>query len=139
MPTSNLSKDEVHKAVNAVRKARSPTEWAPISTKQANSLKERPVRGPIWASRTTFSSDGCGDVLRVVNDAILNLAFDPGHDNYKISALADVDVEWIGYRSGVGTKAIEPKGLSEADKYKYLIREVRNPRVILYLFGGNLQ
>ena len=140
MPSSSTpSKPEILAAVNAVRKARLALEWEPISIKQAKSIKPRPVRGPIWSSHTTFSPEGCQDILRIVNDAAHDLAFDTGHHDFTPPSLAEVHAEWIGRREGVGATELEPPDLSEKDKYERLMQEVGSPLVILYLFGGNLQ
>ncbi len=139
MPPSTPSQPEILAAVNAVRTARLNLEWEPISIKQAKSIKRRPVRGPIWSSRTTFPVEGCADILRIVSDAIHDLAFDNGHHDFTPPTLADVNADWIGHRSGVGATEPEPPGLSEGEKYEHLMQEARSPLVIFYLFGGNLQ
>lgn len=54
---------------------------------------------------------------------------------YDIPELKDVEGEWVGYRANVDPKAPLPD-VSEAEKYKLMMKEVKEDVTVLYLHGG---
>ena len=155
----NPSKSEILKSVQKVRKSRLQHMWKPFSVRQALTTKDKPVRGPIWVSRTEFRIDSIedqddekgnnnthsdnddNDIAQVVADAIRDLAFDDNgrHENYSMPAVKSVPVEWVGWRANVWSSSDPEPSLSERDKYDNLMKEVSRPLTTLYVFGGNFR
>ena len=131
------SRPEIANAVAEVRKTRSRLSWDTISVRQSRSTKDKEVRGPLWVSRVTFPAAGDEHLLRLISDCIGSLGDGgSGHENYALRPVVQVSAEWVGWRSGVSAKEVEP-AVSEEQKYKYLMKDVSSSVTVFYLFGGN--
>jgi acetyl esterase/lipase len=106
----------------------------PISETQASSLRDSGVKGTKWISRYKIPRPAEEDAREQVFAAIE--ALKEGNEDYTKPTLEDVEVEWTGYRNGVGLSAPEPAGMTEKEKYQKMMDEVTSDVVILYLHGG---
>lgn len=104
-----------------------------IGVSQKKSMRSRPLKGPLWISNATFPPPPENDVVDAVVRAIEEL--DSGDETYEVPAAVPVEVEWTGYRSGVGKDEPLPD-ISEEEKYRELLKEAPADMVILYFHGG---
>ena len=58
-----------------------------------------------------------------------------GGETYTLPEIKAVEAEWTGYRAGVDADAPE-LNISEGEKYKHLMKEVKSDVTILYFHGG---
>ena len=136
-PRSSTTRAQIAATVSDFRKARLGTMRDSISQRQRSSAKVRKVQGPLWVSPVQYSAAGDNNVLRLLRDTTGSLGDEEAnHQNYIIPALAEVNCEWVGWRSNASANEPEPQ-LSEELKYKALMEDVSSPLTILYLFGGN--
>ncbi|KAJ5683794.1 uncharacterized protein N7477_000139 [Penicillium maclennaniae] len=86
----------------------------------------------MWVSKVTLPEPEFD-----VRDAILRAIDDlkTGDETFDVPAIAPVEAEWTGYRSGVGKNTPQPD-LTEAEKYAELRKESPSDMTILYLHGG---
>lgn len=110
---------------------------------QEISAADRPAIGPIWASRISFPAPKSDALLEIVKKAIVDLGDGDSVEMMKdISTgctLADVKVEWSGYRSGVGgpkDNNWDEPNISDKEKYKGMMGDARGKTTILYVHGG---
>ena len=133
--------------------------WKPFSVRQALTTKDKPVRGPIWVSRTEFriksievqdeekgendkhTNNDDNDIAQIVAHAIKDLGFEDNgqHENYSIPAVKSVPVEWVGWRANVSSSSDPEPSLPEREKYDNLMKEISRPLTTLYIFGGNFR
>lgn len=115
----------------------------PISKVQAGTIREPGKKGKTWIADATIpkpphedEDEGSG-VRNAVFKAIEDMAPNKETLTYTKPELADVEVEWTGYRPDAGKDEPLPD-LSEEEKYKRLMAEpCRTSDVtILYLHGG---
>ena len=105
---------------------------------QRESSRNTPARGGVWISRMTFRAPedtGLREALYRVCERLKS-----PHQSFTPPCqvpLNDVGVEFIGRRSGVEDKAMEPD-VSEQEKLKALESECTSDRTILYIHGGGL-
>lgn len=108
--------------------------YAPVSIQQAISAADSPATGPVWASRTTFPAPKDNALLTAVMEAIIDLG-DGSSTDLISPSLADVKVQWSGYRVGAKQNDTEPD-ISEKEKYRGLMKDTRSETTILYVHGG---
>ncbi|KAM0189880.1 hypothetical protein ACHAPC_002982 [Botrytis cinerea] len=135
-----MASDEDKKAVEKLmswtqkfRKDKNHLFYAPISQQQAITTADQPANGPVWASRTILPAPEDDSIITAITEAIYDL--DDGSCTDLVATLADVQVQWSGFRSGVGKREKEPN-ISERDKYKGLMKDTRSKTTILYVHGG---
>lgn len=109
--------------------------YAPVSIQQAVSTADRPTKGPIWASRTTFPRPKDDAILTAVLKAIADLGGSSTAELRLPTSLADVKVQWSGYRAGAKKSDQEPE-ISEREKYKGLMEDTKSKTTIIYVHGG---
>lgn len=113
--------------------SKAPFYYASITEQQARMAIDRPARGQIWASRTVIPQPPEADVLQIVLDAIRQLG--SGIEEIKDPSLANVKVQWSGFRPGAGEKEPEPR-ISESAKYRSLLKDSTSDVTIVYFHGG---
>jgi hypothetical protein len=104
----------------------------PLAKAQEDSKRDPGIKGPMWVSKITLPEpefDVRDAILRAIDD------LNTGDETFDVPAIAAVEAEWTGYRSGVGKQAPQP-ALSEAEKYAELRRESPSDMTILYFHGG---
>lgn len=104
----------------------------PVAKIQKNSLRDPGIKGPMWVSKVVLPRpefDVRDAVLRAIED------LKTGDETFDVPAIAAVEAEWTGYRSGVGKRTPQPD-LSEAEKYRELRKESPSDMTILYFHGG---
>ncbi|KAJ5287620.1 hypothetical protein N7478_003306 [Penicillium angulare] len=99
---------------------------------QKGSMRDPGIRGPMWISKVTLPQPEF-DVRDAVLRAIEELG--NGQETFHTPAVAAVEAEWTGYRSGVDKKAPQPD-ISEEEKYHRLRKEITSDITILYFHGG---
>lgn len=104
----------------------------PLTKVQKDSMRDPGIKGPMWVSKVTLPEPEFD-----VRDAILSAIDDlkTGDETFDVPAIAPVEAEWTGYRSGVGKNTPQPD-LSEAEKYAELRKESPSDMTILYFHGG---
>ena len=104
----------------------------PLTKAQNDSMRDPGIKGPMWVSKVTLPEPEFD-----VRDAILRAIDDlkTGDETFDVPAIAPVEAEWTGYRSGVGKNTPQPD-LSEAEKYAELRKESPSDMTILYFHGG---
>ncbi|EEQ83974.1 lipase/esterase [Blastomyces dermatitidis ER-3] len=105
----------------------------PLGKTQRSTLKDPGIKGPMWVSKIKMPKPAESSVLQSLIKAIEH--HKEGHETYDVPQLADVEAEWTGHRSGVNAKAPQPD-VSEAEKYKSMMAEVKEDVTILYFHGG---
>jgi hypothetical protein len=111
-------------AILDFRKAFKSAPWIPISKIQAQSFRERPLKGPILVSKVNITrpNEEEGEALRSrlwevyqsKSEGIENL--DPP------ASCASYDGEWIGVRQDVKDPKAPQPDMSEQEKYKVFSR-----------------
>ncbi|KAJ5888018.1 hypothetical protein N7495_008059 [Penicillium taxi] len=105
---------------------------SPVIKTQQDSMRDPGIKGPMWVSKVTMPHPEF-DVRDAVLQAIEDLK--TGDVTFDIPAIADVEAEWTGYRSGVDKNAPLPD-ISEEQKYHEMRKEVSSDMTILYFHGG---
>lgn len=128
--------EAVKKLMNFTRiynESKSHLFYLPISVQQAATTGDHPAKGQVWASRTTFPAPKDDEIVTVIREAVHELD-DNCKENLKFS-VADVNVQWSGFRSGVGKMEPEPN-IPEREKYNGLMKDVNSKTTIIYVHGG---
>ncbi|KAL9619808.1 MAG: hypothetical protein Q9160_005644 [Pyrenula sp. 1 TL-2023] len=107
--------------------------YSPVSFQQFKTTADRPARGPIWVSRTSFPPVASNDITHALHEAIRDLG--SGGETYEKPIFEDVKVQWTGYRSGAGPTDPEPN-IEEREKYRHLTEDLESDTVIYYIHGG---
>ncbi|TGO49411.1 hypothetical protein BOTNAR_0432g00020 [Botryotinia narcissicola] len=115
------------------RKDKGHLFYTPISQQQAISTADQPANGPVWASRTILPAPKDDSIVTAITEAICDL--DDGSCADLVVTLADVQVQWSGFRFGVGGRDKE-LNMSEKDKYKGLMKDTRSKATIIYAHGS---
>ncbi|PYI08191.1 hypothetical protein BO78DRAFT_395808 [Aspergillus sclerotiicarbonarius CBS 121057] len=108
-------------------------ETTPISASQASTLKDHPLKGPIWVAKFAVPKpidDTSRDLLLALIDELndKNVSYDhPDSQTLKL--------EWVGSRDNVGIDAPQPS-LPERETFQKLNAETKRPLAILYIYGG---
>ncbi|PQE20483.1 hypothetical protein CJF30_00001806 [Rutstroemia sp. NJR-2017a BBW] len=116
------------------RKEKNHLFCASISLQQAATTADQPAKGPIWASRTVLPNPKDNSIISSITEAIYSLSNDPPKEDL-VATLADVKVQWSGFRSGVGKNETEPD-ITEEEKYRGLMKDTKSRTTIIYVHGG---
>jgi len=116
------------------RKEKNHLFYAPISLQQAATTADQPAKGPVWASRTVLPAPKDNSIISSITGAIHSLSDDLYKEDL-VATLADVKVQWSGYRSGVGKNENEPD-ITEEEKYRGLMKDTKSRTTIIYAHGG---
>lgn len=121
-----------------------------ISRLQNFTLRDPGIKGPLWISKVTLPPPAEPDLGEHVRRAVAALGTDaggtaatPGTNGTAtgvaeaVPAAAAVEAEWTGFRSDASSRTKRP-GVSEAEQYTRLMKDVRSDIVVLYLHGGGL-
>ncbi|KAI0026192.1 alpha/beta hydrolase fold-domain-containing protein [Xylariomycetidae sp. FL0641] len=119
----------------------------PVGKMQAMTLLDPGVKGRLWVSTAASAvppPEETGTGTGGVRDALLAAiaALGDGDDVMRTAAgfavpdVVPVEAEWTGHRAGAARDARPPPSLSEAAKYRELLRECAAPTVVLYFHGG---
>lgn len=133
----SLSKNSKHQdvrtevTITAIRKLMSVSK--PLSYSQKLSCRDPGIKGPLWISKVTVPSPPESDTLDLIIAAIKTLG--DGSETFTTPAIAPVEAEWTGYRSGVDKEEPRPS-LPEGEQYTNLMKEATSPVTILYFHGG---
>ncbi|GAB7361987.1 hypothetical protein MBLNU230_g2023t1 [Neophaeotheca triangularis] len=110
---------------------------SPISKTQATTLKDPGIKGKTWVAKATFAAPSHEEegLREAVFGAIDQMK--EGEVNYVKPYLADIEVEWTGYRPNAGKEEGLPD-ISEEDKYTKMLAEPErtSDTVVLYFHGG---
>jgi hypothetical protein len=104
----------------------------PLGKQQKGSLRDPGVKGPMWVSKVVFPKPEIE-----VQDALIGVieGLKGEGETYDIPGLVDVSAEWTGHRDGADGKSTLPD-ISEEEKYKKLMEDVKEDMTILYFHGG---
>ncbi|KAJ4299558.1 hypothetical protein N0V90_004804 [Kalmusia sp. IMI 367209] len=110
----------------------------PISQMQAQSSRDRPAKGRVWISRSSFPAPPDSGLKDALFEVIDRLSM-PDHIIMAPEELAqaDVGVEFIGTRNGASADESEPN-VEEPEKLRLLEKETKSDIIILYMHGGAL-
>ena len=106
----------------------------PITVQQKATCRSDPVKGPLWVSKFSLPSP-TDDTSRNLLLELIDEA-NEHHVRYDRPASAQLDFEWVGYRSNVQKDTPEP-AIGEKEKFDKLTAETKSPLTILYLYGGS--
>ncbi|KAK5987777.1 Acetyl-hydrolase [Cladobotryum mycophilum] len=72
-----------------------------------------------------------------IRDALVEVIESMGQKGVavRMPEIADVEAEWTGYRAAASPKETLPN-ISEAEKYREMMKECRDPTTVLYFHGG---
>jgi acetyl esterase/lipase len=122
--------------VAVVRSLLSPSVPRTITDTQKMVNKDPGIKGRIWVSKVASPVPPETSVRDVLLETIRSLQHAQTKNvPVRTPEMLPVEAEWTGYRDGVGSDAKLP-GLSEAEKYRLMMKEVKKPTTILYLHGG---
>lgn len=128
----------VLRSIMAPKKTKSP----PLSKIQAGTVKEPGVKGKTWIATATIEKPSKEDERegRGLRDAVWKAIDQMKREDvlYTKPELADVEVEWTGFRPSAGKEEKMPEGMGEEEKYKMLMGEHSRTSdiTILYFHGG---
>ncbi|OTB09567.1 hypothetical protein M426DRAFT_316121 [Hypoxylon sp. CI-4A] len=109
-----------------------------ISKSQAMTLRDPGIKGRIWVS-TAASQVPPEQEIRDALLAVIEALGDPKErgsaPTFRIPEIVSVEAEWTGYRAGA-TKDSTLPAVSEEEKYRELMKEVKNATTFLYFHGG---
>ena len=133
----NLAPDEADRKLLALKQQfvdfMAPSYYRSISHQQAQTTVDRPAKGSVWASRSTFPRPADDAHVDALLDAIRDLG--NGMERHKWLTLADVKVQWTGFRAGVDKN--EPEPVTDEDaKYRNLLVDSTSKITIMYFHGG---
>lgn len=134
--------------VHVLRSFMSPkngTKVPPLSKIQAGTLKEPGIKGKTWIATATISKPGAEDERegRGLRDAVFRSIEqmkkeDQGELVYTKPELADIEVEWTGFRPAAGKDEPLPN-VGEEEKYRLLMTEhSRTSDITILYFHGEL-
>ena len=142
-PASPLQDAKTEVVVNLIRSL--VQRHGPMLKSQQGSLKGPEIKGKMWIANAVMAAppedlgeqfgEGVVDVRMALKLAIEMLG--DGTETYVMPEIRDVEGEWTGYRSGVGSH--EPRlKISEREQYERLMGDPHRTAdsVILYLHGG---
>ncbi|MCJ1264463.1 hypothetical protein MMC22_004335 [Lobaria immixta] len=130
---SKPSKADLATAVKQARANLTAGLRTPVLTRQRETNQDREAIGSLWVSRVTFSAPAEDDARQIILNAIDILG--RGDEQYTHPTTEAVQAQWTGYRAGVSGTEPEPD-VSEAEKFGCLMKEVKCPVTILYMYGG---
>lgn len=106
----------------------------PVSDSQASTLRDDPVKGPIWVAKFTVSKPTADDTSRELLLALID-ELNEKNARYDRPSNEELRFEWVGFRSNVEANTPEPS-LPEGVKFQNLDAETRSPLAVLYIYGG---
>lgn len=106
---------------------------AHVAKAQKMSLKDPGIKGRMWVSKVGVPRPQEDDLLASVLEAVDSLKDEGAF--YTKPSLADITAEWTGYRADASPSSPELK-ISEEEKYKEMLKEVKEPATVLYFHGG---
>lgn len=106
---------------------------AHVAKAQKLSLKDPGIKGKMWVSKVGVPKPSEDDLLTAVIEAVDSLKDEGAF--YTKPSLVDITAEWTGYRAGATANSPELK-ISEEEKYKEMMKEVKEPATVLYFHGG---
>jgi hypothetical protein len=121
------------------RKAWKNAPWVPISKIQAQSFRERPLKGPIVVSKVTIPrpKETEGEFLR---SRLWDLFKSKSEGTEKLDPPAPCSTyhgEWIGVRKGIqDPRAPQQPNLTEQEKFNLIENHRQNDLILFYLSGG---
>ncbi|KOS22661.1 AB hydrolase superfamily protein [Escovopsis weberi] len=142
--TSELSQYldlRAHIVVTVLRSFLDSKKPRTVSQVQKLSMMSLDIRGRIWISLYASPvppETSVRDALVELIDDMSREASDEECDGGAITGipeLAEVEAEWTGYRAGA-SPVQDPPPISEADKYREMMKECRDPTTVLYFHGG---
>ncbi|KAL8727980.1 MAG: hypothetical protein Q9181_005508 [Wetmoreana brouardii] len=121
--------------VARIRKLLEGARSLTLSAVQQTTLIDPDVKGRSWVSRTSFPAprDESAGPQSLLNSAIETLG--DGRGQYTMPPVEAVDARWTGHRPGVKEEEPEP-AISEQEKYRGLMKDLKRPLTIMYFFGG---
>lgn len=105
-----------------------------ITFQQRLTTKDPGVKGRVWAAKVRYDIPQDDDLRELLFRAIDELG--SGDERWTRPEAKPLEAEWNGFRSGVNGNALEPKGLSEKEKYEALMKETNTKVTLLYFHGG---
>lgn len=112
----------------------------PISKVQAGTIKEPGIKGKTWIATATIKKPSAEDDRdrRGLRDAVFKSIDQMKKEEVRYTKpdLADIEVEWTGFRPGAGKDEPLPN-VSEEEKYKLLMAEpTRTSDITILYFHG---
>ncbi|GAB7351409.1 hypothetical protein MBLNU459_g2082t1 [Dothideomycetes sp. NU459] len=106
-----------------------------IGKVQAQTLKDPGIKGKMWIAKATIPAPQDESLTTATFQAIKEMG--DGTESYTEPSLAEVDVEWTGFRPNAGSEETLPD-ITEAEKYKRLMGESTrtSKTTVLYFHGG---
>lgn len=129
----NPSTADLATTVKQARTAMTTRLSTAICKLQQQTTRDREAKGPMWVSRVVLPAPREDDARQTVCDAIKILG--GGDEQYICPTTEDVRAQWVGHRAGVSNAEHEPV-MSEAEKFRCLMREVECRTTLLYMHGG---
>ncbi|KAI0839814.1 alpha/beta hydrolase fold-domain-containing protein [Hypoxylon sp. FL0890] len=124
--------------VSVIRSMMNPAKPKSIAETQAMTLRDPGIKGRIWVSTASAKVPpelGIRDALLAAIDG-MRVPEDRGEaPSFKIPDVIPVEGEWTGYRTGA-TRDEPLPAILEVEKYREMMKEVRNKTTILYFHGG---
>ncbi|KAL6886704.1 alpha/beta hydrolase fold domain-containing protein [Trichoderma longibrachiatum] len=127
--------------VSFIRALLTPSTPRSISYAQKLSTRNQEIKGRIWISLyasppppETDIRDALLQVIESMKDHSSSSSNTTGN-NPRVPQLTHVEAEWTGYRAAASKRDPLP-AMSEADKYRALMKECREPTTVLYFHGG---
>ncbi|PTB67188.1 hypothetical protein BBK36DRAFT_1091758, partial [Trichoderma citrinoviride] len=123
--------------VSFIRALLTPSTPRPISYAQKLSTRNTEIKGRIWISLYASPPPPETDL----RDALLHVVEsmrDPSSgdgNSVRVPQLVPVQAEWTGYRAAASKREPQPV-MSEAAKYRAMMKECREPTTVLYFHGG---
>ncbi|KAL2787237.1 lipase/esterase [Aspergillus keveii] len=103
-----------------------------ITEQQQTTMHDPGVKGNMWISRVTIPPE---NALRdVLFTAIRSLG--TRTEKFSEPLSEPITAEWTGYRANASAKTSEP-AISEAEKFRCLMGEVKSDVTVLYFHGGS--
>ncbi|KAL2797394.1 alpha/beta hydrolase fold-domain-containing protein [Aspergillus keveii] len=106
-----------------------------VSDAQAATLRDNPVKGPIWVAN--FTTPAPEPAQGTSRELLLSLVDELNDENvpYTLPYSQPLKFEWIGYRHNAEKDTPEPL-ISEEEKFQRLCAENTAPLTVLYIYGG---
>ncbi|KAK1249040.1 hypothetical protein MKX07_002556 [Trichoderma sp. CBMAI-0711] len=130
--------------VSFLRALLTPSTPRPISYAQKLTTRNTEIKGRIWislyASPPPPETDIRDALLRVVESTRYPHPNSSSSESTtttttRVPQLTPVQAEWTGYRAAASKREPLP-AMSEADKYRAMMKECREPTTVLYFHGG---
>jgi acetyl esterase/lipase len=122
--------------VAVIRSLLSPSVPRTITDTQKLVNRDPGIKGRIWISKVASPTPPETSVREVLLETIRSLRHAKTKGvSVRSPEMVPVEAEWTGYRDGVSSDAKLPE-MSEAERYRSMMKEVRKPTTVLYLHGG---